>query len=113
MDRDQLSREELQEALKTFRQAAIFIRAYDRRALVLYKGLDVAGTIREVYESAVVMGRRVLGALGVEEAEVAKIESLYRQRDKARLRVQAEKGLLSEEARTMTFRPGEATMREP
>jgi glutathione-regulated potassium-efflux system protein KefB len=101
MDKDQLSREELELALKTFRQAAIYVRAYDRRALMRYRGLDTAAVIREVFESAVVMGRKVLKTLGVEEETVARIETAYRARDKERLRVQAEKGVFSEEARTL------------
>jgi glutathione-regulated potassium-efflux system protein KefB len=101
MDKDQLSREELDLALKTFRQAAIFVRAYDRRALMRYRGLDTAAVVREVFESAVVMGRRVLKTLGVEDERVARIETAYRARDKERLRIQAEKGIDSPEARTM------------
>jgi glutathione-regulated potassium-efflux system protein KefB len=115
MDQDQLSREELQLALKTFRQAAIFVRAYDRRALIEFKGLDTADVIREVFESAVVMGRRALTALGVDERRVAEIEAAYRTKDKARLRIQLDKGLYAEEARAITFRADNPYMapREP
>jgi glutathione-regulated potassium-efflux system protein KefB len=101
MDKDQLSREELELVLKTFRQAAVYVRAYDRRALMRYRGLDTAAVIREVFESAVLMGRKVLKTLGVEEEKIARIEAAYRVRDKERLRVQAEKGVFSEEARTL------------
>ncbi|PTQ08504.1 sodium:proton exchanger [Sphingomonas oleivorans] len=106
MDRDQLSREELQLALKSFRQAAIFVRTYDRRALMRYKGLDVGAAVREVFESAVKMGRLALEAVGVEPEEVDRIEQEYRTRDKARLRVQAESGtIFAEEAKEMMFHP--------
>jgi glutathione-regulated potassium-efflux system protein KefB len=101
MDKDQLSREELELALKTFRQAAIFVRAYDRRSLMRYRGLDTVAVIREVFESAVVMGRRVLKTLGVEDERITRIECAYRARDKERLRIQAEKGIDSPEARTI------------
>jgi len=101
MDKDQLSREELELTLKTFRQAAIYVRAYDRRALMRYRGLDTAAVIREVFESAVLMGRKVLKTLGVEDERIARIETAYRARDKERLRVQADKGIFSEEARTL------------
>ena len=101
MDQDQLSREELELALKTFRQAAVYVRAYDRRALTRYRGLDTAAVIREVFESAVLMGRKVLKTLGVEDDRIQRIETAYRARDKERLRVQAEKGVFSEEARTL------------
>jgi glutathione-regulated potassium-efflux system protein KefB len=101
MDKDQLSRDELELALKTFRQAAVYVRAYDRRALMRYRGLDTAAVIREVFESAVLMGRKVLKTLGVDDERIARIETAYRARDKERLRVQADKGVFSEEARTM------------
>lgn len=104
MDKDQLSRDELQTALKTFRQAAIFVRAYDRRAMISYRGLDTAMVVREVFESAVTMGRRTLATLGIANDQIARIEQAYRSRDKERLRVQAEKGIFSDEARTM-FQP--------
>jgi len=101
MDQDQLSREELELALKTFRQAAVYVRAYDRRALMRYRGLDTAAVVREVFESAVLMGRKVLKTLGVDDERISRIETAYRARDKERLRVQADKGVFSEEARTM------------
>ncbi|WP_167072969.1 cation:proton antiporter [Sphingomonas vulcanisoli] len=104
MDKDQLSREELEVALKSFRQAAIFVRAYDRRAVLEYRGLDVTLTVREVFESAVLMGRRTLKTLGVEEGRIARIEQAYRARDKERLTLQADKGIFSDEARA-AFHP--------
>jgi len=103
MDQDQLSREELELALKTFRQAAIYVRAYDRRALMRYRGLDTAAVIREVFESAVLMGRKTLKTLGVDDETIAKIETAYRARDKERLRIQAEKGTFSAEARSFSL----------
>jgi glutathione-regulated potassium-efflux system protein KefB len=101
MDKDQLSRDELETALKTFRQAAIFVRAFDRRAMISYRGLDTALVVREVFESAVLTGRKTLATLGVAEDRIAKIECAYRNRDKERLAVQAEKGIFSDEARSM------------
>jgi glutathione-regulated potassium-efflux system protein KefB len=100
MDKDQLSRDELKAAQKAFRQAAIFVRAYDRRAMISYRNLD-AFVVREVFESAVLMGRRTLSTLGVADDRIVKIERAYRARDKERLQVQAEKGLFSDEARAM------------
>jgi glutathione-regulated potassium-efflux system protein KefB len=104
MDKDQLSREELQTALKTFRQAAVFVRAFDRRAMINYRGLDTAMVTREVFESAVLMGRRTLATLGIAEDRIAKVEVAYRARDKERLQLQAEKGLFSDEVRS-SFSP--------
>ena len=101
MDKDQLSREELEAALKSFRQAAIFVRAYDRRTMLDYRGLDLALAVREVFESAILMGRRALQTLGVEDERITRIERGYRVRDKERLKVQADKGMFSDEARAM------------
>jgi glutathione-regulated potassium-efflux system protein KefB len=101
MDKDQLSREELETALRSFRQAAIFVRAYDRRALMRYQGLDVTLVVRELFESAVLTGRKVLATLGVEDDEIARVERWYRVRDKERLAAQTDKGLFSEEARLL------------
>jgi voltage-gated potassium channel Kch len=101
MDKDQLSREELETALRSFRQAAIFVRAYDRRALMRYQGLDVTLVVRELFESAVLTGRKVLATLGVQDDEIARVERWYRVRDKERLAVQTDKGLFSEEARIL------------
>ena len=98
MDKDQLSRDELEEALGSFRQAAVFVRAYDRQVLMEYRGLDVALAVREVFESAVLMGRKALATLGVEDDRIARIERAYRVRDKERFKVQATKGVFSEEA---------------
>lgn len=108
MDKDQLSREELETALKSFRQAAVFVRAFDRRALVEYQGLDTNFVVREVFESSVLMGKKVLTEFGRPQDEISRIENAYRTRDKARLRVQAEKGMFSDEARSvgLPFLPG-------
>jgi len=111
MDKDQLSREELELALKTFRQAAVYVRAYDRRALMRYRGLDTAAVVREVFESAVLMGRKVLKTLGVDDERISRIETAYRARDKERLRVQADKGLYSQEAKTL-FNPNRPLLDE-
>ena len=111
MDKDQLSREELELALKTFRQAAVFVRAYDRRTLMRYRGLDTAAVIREVFESAVTMGRKVLKTLGVEDERIARIEIAYRARDKERLRIQAEKGFDAPEVRSQ-FSPTRLLLEE-
>jgi glutathione-regulated potassium-efflux system protein KefB len=107
MDGDQLSPEELTHALNSFRQAAIFVRAYDRRALMRYKGIDISATVREVFESAVKMGRLALAAVGTPPEEVDRVEEEYRMRDKARLRAQNEAGsLYAQAAKDMMFRPG-------
>ena len=51
--------------------------------------------VREVYESAVRMGRAALGELGTSEEAIDRAEAVYRGRDKERLKLQIETGELS------------------
>jgi len=95
----------LKPVLETFRQAAVLVRAFDRRHLLALGGLDLGGVVREVYESAVCMGRRALDALGVEDGEIDRIEQEYRRRDAVRLDIEREAGDPGA-AREMMFAPG-------
>jgi len=90
---------------EAFPQAAIFVRAYDRRQLIALEGADIAGVTREVFESAIRMGVEVLGALGVPEDAILSVEQQYRDNDKARLDQQIASGNLMT-AKDMMFRPG-------
>jgi CPA2 family monovalent cation:H+ antiporter-2/glutathione-regulated potassium-efflux system protein KefB len=75
-----------------FPNASIFVRAYDRRSIMKLKGAPLAGVVREVMESAVVMARRAMDAVGVDGAEIDKTEAEYRRRDIERLKQQKETG---------------------
>jgi len=90
--------------LETFRQAAVLVRVHDRRQLIDLDGLDLAGTVREVFESAVLMGRMALQAVGAEVEEVDRIEAEYRRRDEVRLEMQSKAGDLHA-AKEMMFHP--------
>ncbi|WP_404370372.1 cation:proton antiporter [Sphingomonas sp. MMS24-J45] len=92
MDGDQLSPDLIQGVHKAFPQASIFVRAYDRRAVIKLKGAPLDGVVREVLESAVKMGRLALESIGVDQAEIDHTEDTYRRRDKERLRAQVEAG---------------------
>jgi hypothetical protein len=98
------SRRRIEPILEAFPQAAVFVRAFDRRQVMELTGLDLAGTVREVFESAVVMGKAGL-RLFVSEAEVARVEAEYRSRDIERLESQAASGDLHALEETM-FKPG-------
>jgi len=82
----------LEPILEAFPQAAVFVRAFDRLHLMELSRLDVRCIIREVFESAVCMGREALLALKVEEAEVERVAAEYRERDRQRLERQSETG---------------------
>ncbi|WP_353205228.1 cation:proton antiporter [Sphingomonas sp.] len=92
MDGDQLSPELIEGVHEAFPHASIFVRAYDRRAVIKLKGAPLDGVVREVLESAVKMARMALKSLGVEDMEIDRTEDLYRGRDKERLRAQVEAG---------------------
>ncbi len=92
MDGDQLSPDLIEGVHEAFPAASIYVRAYDRRAVIKLKGAAVDGVVREVLESAVKMGRMALTSLGVDEAEIDRTEDLYRRKDKERLRAQVEAG---------------------
>ena len=91
-DGDRMDTDILEAVHHAFPKATIFVRAYDRRSILKMKGAPIAGAVREVMESAVMMGRLAMQAVGVDEAEIDKTEAEYRRRDKARLQVQKESG---------------------
>jgi glutathione-regulated potassium-efflux system protein KefB len=82
----------LQPILEAFPQAAVHVRVFDRLHLISLASLDVAGSHREVLESAIRMGREVLGSFGVSEEEVTRVEREYRERDVRRLEDQIRSG---------------------
>ncbi len=92
LDGDQIEPDMLEGVHAAFPDATIFVRAFDRRALIKLRGAPVEYVVREVLESAVSMARRALGALGVEAVQIDRTEQLYRARDKERLHAQVEAG---------------------
>ena len=87
-----LGPKELQPILTTFPQAAVLVRAFDRRQMIALAPLDLTASIREVYESAILMGIESLKALAVNGARIAEIEGEYRRRDAERLEAQGVSG---------------------
>jgi CPA2 family monovalent cation:H+ antiporter-2/glutathione-regulated potassium-efflux system protein KefB len=92
LDGDQIEPDMLEGVHAAFPDATIFVRAYDRRALIKLRGAPVEYVVREVLESAVSMARRALGALGVDAVQIERTEQLYRSRDKERLHAQVAAG---------------------
>ena len=87
-----LSRAALQRVLEAFPQARVMVRTYDRRHMIEVNGLDLAFTQRELFESAVKMGRAALKGAGIEPREIDRVEREYRLRDSERLERQSETG---------------------
>ena len=89
-----LTREAVSRVLEAFPQAAVLIRAFDRVHLMSFDGLDVAFAQRELFESAVKMGRAALRAVGMSDDEVDRVDREYRMRDCERLELQSTTGNL-------------------
>jgi monovalent cation:proton antiporter-2 (CPA2) family protein len=108
IDGEQPDADTLRTIQKAFPHAKLFVRLFDRRHDLALRGIEVAGAVREVHESAVSMGRQVLETLGVEEAEMDRIEEDYRERDRRRLDAQHEEGdIRSARAMALMHRPGQ------
>jgi monovalent cation:proton antiporter-2 (CPA2) family protein len=88
----ELTRSALTQVLDAFPQAAVMVRAFDRVHLMSLDGLDLAFAQRELFDSAVVMGRAALKAVGVEPVEAKRVEREYRLRDCQRLERQSATG---------------------
>ncbi len=99
-----LGPKELEPVLTSFPQAAVLVRAFDRRQLIALAPLDLVSAVREVFESAVFMGLEALKTIGVEDAQIGTIEAEYRARDLARLEAQTETGDLHARGDTALIR---------
>lgn len=88
----ELSRSAVQAVLEAFPQASVMVRAFDRRHLIDLRGLDLVLAERELFESAVVMGKAALLASGIEQREIDRVEHEYRMRDCERLERQQRTG---------------------
>jgi monovalent cation:proton antiporter-2 (CPA2) family protein len=106
IDGDDLGPERLEVVARSFPQSQIFVRAYDRRHLMTLHGAPIAGTVREVYESAICMARLAMSALDISPDELDRAEAYYRDVDTRRLSAQSEAGDLHAGS-DMMIRPGE------
>lgn len=91
-DGDQIEPEFVEAVHESFPEAVIFVRAYDRRALLKLRDAPIAGAVREVLDSAVRMARMAMDRVGVDSEEIQRTEDLYRARDRERLKAQLETG---------------------
>jgi glutathione-regulated potassium-efflux system protein KefB len=90
--------------IDAFPRAVVLTRVFDRRHHIQLDGLDIYASVREVFESAVRLGREALRAIGVDEHEAERIEREFRDRDARRLELQSVSGDLHV-ARELVFRP--------
>jgi glutathione-regulated potassium-efflux system protein KefB len=108
-DGDQIEPAFLEGVHEAFPKAAIFVRAFDRRALLKLRDAPVAGAVREVLDSAVRMARMAMEKVGVEREQIDRSEDLYRARDRERLKAQLETGDLRARIDRMITEPEAAT----
>ena len=107
LDGEQPDAEMLRTVREAFPKARLFVRLFDRRHELALREIELGGTVREVYESAICMGRQALEAMGVEAEELDRIEEDYRERDQRRLDAQYSEGnLRSATASALMHRPG-------
>ncbi|MPT48083.1 MAG: sodium:proton exchanger [Sphingobium sp.] len=97
----------LKPVMEAFPNASVVVRAFDRQQMMKLHELHLAGSIREVFESAVAMGLMSMRLLGVDEQEVREVEHQYRENDRARFALQVQEGDLLA-AKDMMYRPGRA-----
>lgn len=71
----------------------IYVRAYDRTHMLALMDMDVDFIIRETFESAMVMGERMLEGLGRPPDEARSIAEDVRRRDTERLLIQHSEGI--------------------
>ena len=102
-----LTRDAVQRVLEAFPQASVMVRMFDRRHLMEFAGLDLTYAQRELFESAVVMGKKALAAVGVQASEVERVDREYRLRDRERLKRQSETGDLHA-GEERSFRPDQS-----
>ena len=88
----ELTRDKLEAVFTSFPHAAIMVRVYDRLQVIEFDGLDLAVCERELYESAISMGRESLIKLGIPRREAERVEREYRERDLERLDAQTVTG---------------------
>jgi voltage-gated potassium channel Kch/uncharacterized protein (DUF697 family) len=105
IDDASLDRRTLEPIAEAFPQAALMVRAFDRRQVMELQGMELAGVVREVYESAICMGVRAMEALGVPPEEAEEVERQYRNNDDQRMALQIEHGNLFA-AKHLMYRPG-------
>lgn len=92
LDGDQIEPALLDAVRDAFPQAALYVRAFDRRALIKLEMGPAALVVRETMESAITMARAALDGAGLSQEAIKRAEGTYRARDRERLDLQIESG---------------------
>lgn len=92
LDGDQLDAGMIAAVHEAFPRAALYVRAFDRRAFIKLRGAPVTLITRETFESAIAMARAALDNAGLSNEAITRAETLFRARDAERLAMQVEAG---------------------
>lgn len=92
LDGDHIDAPMLQAVHEAFPRSALYVRAFDRRAVIKLRDAPATLIVRETFESAVSMARAALDNAGLSNEAISRAETLFRSRDTARLDRQVETG---------------------
>lgn len=92
LDGDQIDAALIEAVHQAFPQAAIHVRAFDRRALIRLAPSPATHVIRETMESAIAMARNAFDDVGLSQEAIKRAEIRFRARDRERLALQIESG---------------------
>jgi monovalent cation:proton antiporter-2 (CPA2) family protein len=92
LDGDQFDTALVEAVHNAFPQAALYVRVFDRRALIRLEPTPVTQVVRETLESAITMARTALDGAGLSQEAINRAETRFRARDRERLDVQIEFG---------------------
>ena len=88
LDGEQIEPALIEAVARSFPQAAIHVRVFDRRGLISLLPTPATQVVRETMESAITMARRALDGAGVSQEAINRAESRFRARDRERLELQ-------------------------
>ncbi|MGA0532327.1 monovalent cation:proton antiporter-2 (CPA2) family protein [Hansschlegelia sp. KR7-227] len=100
-------------AQKSFPLTKLVVKAYDRGHALELMSEGVEQIVRETFESALLVGRLALEAVGVDPERAAEIEQDVRRRDAQKLEIQKVEGIYAGRDLTYTNRPAPAPTPEP
>lgn len=113
IDDQEISKRIVEMAQTSFPLTELVVKAYDRgHALDLY-GQGVENVVRETFESALVVGRLALEAVGVDPERAAEIEGDIRRRDAQRLEIQRVEGISGGRHLSYTNKPTPEPLSRP
>ncbi|QWC57214.1 sodium:proton exchanger [Erythrobacter sp. 3-20A1M] len=92
IDGDQLQPDFLASVKEAFPDAAIMVRAFDRRTLIRLAPVEMAHVEREVREGSIAMGRAALDCVGLGGEQIDQLVQTFRENDAARLAAQIDAG---------------------